>query len=243
MSHNTTQYQLKQGIFQTGPTFPIMKPQVESAIYKPRGYEIIGQRRKMYLPLMDMSSLLPNYFINITNNYHFYKPHRPSLLLPHDQRPITTPFPLNNANISFEPESAASGIIKYVYYNQHIIDNHKKDTYIEPFAKSRIEHRSGFNPNHKKIPIITTTTILPLPDAIIHVPYQIRVEYRGETRDKTKSKLCFTIPYPSGTYFSMTSSTRPYQYGAFYYQPSKNNYKKCRSIKSTLYLGMRKPHH
>ena len=50
----------------------------------------------------------------ITNNYHFYKPYQPSLLLPHDQRPTATPFPLNNANISFEPKSA-SGIIKYVY--------------------------------------------------------------------------------------------------------------------------------
>ena len=237
MSHNTTQYQLKQGVYQNDPAFPIMNPQVESAIYNPRGYEIIGQRRETYLPLMDMSSLLPKYFLNITNNYHFYKPHQPSLLLPHDQRPTTTPFPLNNANISFEPGSS-SGIIKYVYYNQHIINNHRKGTFIEPFAKSLIE-QIVFNYCSTDRDLTRITRRYPLLQQPLFYLHQMRsytfhtkseLKFRGETiasPDRTKSKLCFTIPYPSGTHFSMTSSTRPYQYGALYYQPSKNNYTKC----------------
>ena len=108
MSHNTTQYQLKQGVYQNDPAFPIMNPQVESAIYNPRGYEIIGQRRETYLPLMDMSSLLPKYFLNITNNYHFYKPHQPSLLYPmiKDQQQhhshSTTPISVSNQNLQVE---------------------------------------------------------------------------------------------------------------------------------------------
>jgi hypothetical protein len=184
--------------------FPISNPSQDLHKFNPCSYKEItndGTVNYNYSPTFDFTSQLPSWFTAIIKSYNntdalSYQ------LLPHDQNPTTTPFPINNRSLKpnlFKP-TTTTGVISNVLYNQHIVNNYMKGTIGQPIARSLVE-QFVFNYCALDKFIAQITSRLQLDPTITFNITQLRTttfytktELLNRGHNHSKSMLPYTVP-------------------------------------------------